>query len=204
MGEAAGSADVGGAVRRVLPETEPNLLIPKRVRDALEGAQNFGEFRDRRPFVLLHLYCGPHDVLSEAITQEARANGLRTVTVSIDRKVDDRIDLEERGRECSSRPWMVSSTMHMEVSLAEAFHGCGGREIQGHLQSDQPRRSTGCRATRRPCKRRQIEEQEEQPTPQSWSRSTALLAGSVEFQNLGRWRIPLATKQVDPPGVCRS
>ena len=78
----------------VVPETEPNLKIPGRVKRALEESTDFGSFRDKRPFVILHLYCGPRDVLTEAITREARGQGLRTVAVSIDRKVDDRVDLD--------------------------------------------------------------------------------------------------------------
>ena len=191
-GEAAGSADVGGALRRVLPETEPNLVIPKRVREALEGAKNFQRQKTICPVASL-------------LWSSRRSLGSHHPGGKDQRFEDcDGVNRSQPGRECSSRPWMVSSTMLMEVSLAEAFHECGGREIQGHLQLDHPRRSMGCRATRSPCKRRQIEEREEQPTPQSWSRSTASLAGSVESQNLGLWRIPLAMKQAVQPGACQS
>ena len=82
----------GGSV--AMPEIEPNLKIPGRVKRALEEAKDFGAFRDGRPFVLLHLYCGPRDILTDAITKEARSHGLRTVVVSIDRKVDARVDLD--------------------------------------------------------------------------------------------------------------
>ena len=44
----------GGSI--MMPEIEPNLKIPGRVKRALEEAKDFGAFRDGRPFVLLHLY----------------------------------------------------------------------------------------------------------------------------------------------------
>lgn len=59
--------------------------------------QDFGTFRDKTPFVLLHLYCGPRDVLMDAATKEARSQGLRTAAVSIDRKMNDGVDLDDPG-----------------------------------------------------------------------------------------------------------
>ena len=91
-----GPADASGAAGRAPPEVEPNLKIPARVKCA-EESQDFGMFRDKRPFVLLRLYCGPRDVLMDAVTKEARSQGLRTAAVSIDRKMNDGVDVDDPG-----------------------------------------------------------------------------------------------------------
>ena len=47
--------------------------------------------------MLLRLYCGPRDVLMDAVTKEARSQGLRTAAVSIDRKMNDGVDVDDPG-----------------------------------------------------------------------------------------------------------
>ena len=40
-------------------------FIPQRVRDAFNGAEDFGQFRARRSFVYLHLFSGSEDMMAK-------------------------------------------------------------------------------------------------------------------------------------------
>ena len=80
---------VEGVFLRILQGSameEPPL--PDRVRHALEGAADFGQFRDKRKFVFLHLFTGPNDVLGGALKEEARKEHLN-VEVQFYDKLDD-------------------------------------------------------------------------------------------------------------------
>ena len=62
--------------------------VPERVRHALQSAADFGQFRDKRKFVFLHLFSGPNDVLGGALKEEAKKERLN-VEVRFYDKLDD-------------------------------------------------------------------------------------------------------------------
>ena len=62
--------------------------VPKRVQDALDSSKSFGEFRDKRTFVFVHLFSGPNDVLGAALKEEAKKEHLK-VQVQFYDKLDD-------------------------------------------------------------------------------------------------------------------
>ncbi|CAE7212170.1 unnamed protein product [Symbiodinium sp. CCMP2592] len=69
--------------------------VAGRVRDALRGANNFGEFRSRRRFVFVHLFSGERDILGETVKAAAKAEGLNVDVRSVDIKGTERCDLSK-------------------------------------------------------------------------------------------------------------
>ena len=68
-------------------------IVPERVRHALEAAADFGQFRDKRKFVFLHLFSGPNDVLGGALKEEARKEHLNVEVRFYDKLDDQRSNL---------------------------------------------------------------------------------------------------------------
>ncbi len=68
--------------------------VPERVKKALEGAADFGEFRGKREFTFLHLFAGKKDVLGEEICRAASEKGLVATVTFVD-KEHDGSDLSE-------------------------------------------------------------------------------------------------------------
>ena len=74
-----------------IPKAEP--MVPQRVPDALKGSKSFAEFKAKRTFNFLHLFCGKNDVLSKAITRMANLEGMKVECYGIDTELDQRFDL---------------------------------------------------------------------------------------------------------------
>lgn len=74
-------------------ESEEELMVGSRVKEALEKAKNFEEYRQLREFRFLRMYSGPDDVLSREIRSEAEKNRLNVRCVSLDRKIDRGLDI---------------------------------------------------------------------------------------------------------------
>ena len=58
--------------------------VPERVRLALEGARDFGDFKRRRSFRFLHLFSGPKDVVAKALKEIAEKEGIAVECISFD------------------------------------------------------------------------------------------------------------------------
>eukprot|EP00438_Fugacium_kawagutii_P013595 Skav223056 [mRNA] locus=scaffold1069:377188:381031:+ [translate_table: standard] len=73
-------------------------LIPKRVKDALDQAKDFEDYRSKRIFAYLHAFSGGKDVLGDAIRKEADRNRMRCEVTSLDRKMSAEVDLKDIGK----------------------------------------------------------------------------------------------------------
>ena len=73
--------------------TEDEIFVPKRVREALEKAKDFEEYRQLRVFKFLHMYSGPNDVLSKEVELEAEKLRLKVQCLSLDKKKDPSLDI---------------------------------------------------------------------------------------------------------------
>ena len=70
-----------------------NAEVSKRVVEALENCETYGEFKERRTFRFLHLFAGPRDVLAEALRVECEKEGFKLVVESYDKLMDTSHDL---------------------------------------------------------------------------------------------------------------
>ena len=77
---------------KVIAEVD-EIMIPERVKQALEKSSTFEEFRQHRVFRFLHMYSGPKDVLAKEIETEASKARLRVECLSLDKKIDDGLDI---------------------------------------------------------------------------------------------------------------
>ncbi len=48
---------------------DKTIIVPQRIRKALEKAKDFGQFKERRTFRFLHLFSGEKDALGDACHQ---------------------------------------------------------------------------------------------------------------------------------------
>ncbi len=74
-------------------DEEAEIQAPERVKRALEKSSTFEEFRQHRVFRFLHMYSGPKDVLAKEIETEASKARLRVECLSLDKKIDDGLDI---------------------------------------------------------------------------------------------------------------
>ena len=84
---------------KVLPKEDKEgaveAKIPDRVMKALLESNSFEEFRNKRVFKFLHVYSGPEDVLATAIKAEAVKERLKCEVTSLDRQLDNRVDMSD-------------------------------------------------------------------------------------------------------------
>ena len=84
---------------KVLPKEDKEgaveAKIPDRVMKALLESNSFEEFRNKRVFKFLHVYSGPKDVLATAIKAEAVKERLKCEVTSLDRQLDNRVDMSD-------------------------------------------------------------------------------------------------------------
>ena len=76
-------------------EKKNSPMVPKRVKDALEKSKDFGEFRNNREFVFLHLFAGPSDRLGKALVNVGEKAGLKVRCRAIDIKINPRDNLKD-------------------------------------------------------------------------------------------------------------
>ena len=87
-------AEVSEPVKMEIKDLEDkSIVVPQRVRGALEKAKDFGQFKERRTFRFLHLFSGEKDVLGDAIKKEAKKFRVNVECVGLDRKTDGGVDL---------------------------------------------------------------------------------------------------------------
>ena len=72
---------------------DKSIVVPQRIREALEEAKDFGQFKERRTFRFLHLSSGEKDVLGDAIKKEAKKFRMNVECVGLDRKTNGGVDL---------------------------------------------------------------------------------------------------------------
>ena len=69
-------------------KTIDELWTPTRVTEALKASKSFSEFRSKRTFTFLHMFCGEEDVLGDAIIRLADQADIKLKVMSLDRDRD--------------------------------------------------------------------------------------------------------------------
>ena len=125
-------ADERGGARASSSQVAPrhdNELVPKRVREALSGASDFGTFRERRAFSFLHLFSGPNDVLGKAVYAEATKEGLTVDVTAVDVNLPQAPSPGAGGR-VGRDPWRSSVRHLLEGKVESARSGSGAGKKQ--------------------------------------------------------------------------
>ena len=65
---------------------ETKILIPDRIREALEGSRTFNEYKQNRVFRFLHLFSGRRDVLGREILKTCKMEGINAEVCALDRE----------------------------------------------------------------------------------------------------------------------
>ena len=116
-------------------ETTPvdkDVFIPKRVREALESAKDFEEYRQLRVFKFLHMYSGPNDVLSKEVENEGMKLRLKVQCLSLDKKKDASLDISAP----DLHEILVSEVKEGEWDATHAGFPCGSFSRARHRQMD--------------------------------------------------------------------
>ena len=72
---------------------DKSIIIPARVKRALEEAKDFGHYSSLRTFRYLHLFAGEKDALGDAIAAEATRARIKVECIGLDRKTNAEVDL---------------------------------------------------------------------------------------------------------------
>ena len=72
---------------------DESIIVPARVKRALEEAKDFGHYSSLRTFRYLHLFAGEKDALGDAIAVEAKRARIKVECIGLDRKTNAEVDL---------------------------------------------------------------------------------------------------------------
>lgn len=72
---------------------DESIVVPARVKKALEEAKDFGHYSTLRTFRYLHLFAGEKDALGDAIAAEAKRARIKVECIGLDRKTNAEVDL---------------------------------------------------------------------------------------------------------------